>query len=500
MNKQRPSSLAMLTMVAFTASCVGLLIFLWISFGGSLPFASQGYRFNVEFDQAVELAPEAQVQISGVPVGRVVSVGLDHRTGLSRAVIEINRQFAPRPADTRAILRAKTLLGETYVELSPGNPHGPKLPDGGTLPRAHVAPTVQLDQIFSALDPKTRRAFQTWMQQAGVALTNRGEQFNAAFADLYPFATNVDSVLAVLDHQGAATSALLRDGGQVFSALSRSPATLQSFVANNNALFTATAARNQDLADTIRAFPGFLAQTRATITRLTTFSENAHPLVDELRPAAVQITPTLRKLAVLAPELRDLMVNVAPLTAASAAGFPALERFLNESVPFLAALRPYLGQLEPVVDYIGTYKREIAAFFANSTATTEGQLAGAYGGNLHYIRISSPINPELLTPYQQRPYSNRSNAYMAPGGYNQLTRGLETFGRYLCTSNPLPTFAPSLSQTTTLVTGQVLTLAQLLSKYYYTATPGGPPCRAQAPLGSLTTGQMQSFPQLQPLP
>ncbi len=500
MNKQRPSNLAMLTMVAFTASCVGLLIFLWISFGGSLPFASQGYRFNVEFDQAVELAPEAQVDISGVPVGRVVSVGLDRRTGLSRAVIEINRQFAPRPADTRAILRAKTLLGETYVELSPGDPHGAKLPDGGTLPRAQVAPTVQLDQIFSALDPKTRRAFQTWMQTAGVALTNRGEQFNAAFADLYPFATNVDSVLAVLHRQSAATSALLHDGGQVFSALSRSPASLQSFVANSNALFTATAARDQDLADTIRAFPAFLAQTRATINRLTTFSQNAHPLVDELQPAAVQLAPTLRKLAVLAPELRDLMVNVAPLTAASASGFPALQRFLVQSVPFLTALKPYLGQLVPVIEYIESYRREIAAFFANSTASTQATLAGAYGGNLHYIRTSNPINPEALTTYQQRPYSNRSNPYMAPGGYDELVKGLRVFGSYLCTSHPLPTFAPSLSQTTTSVAGTVLSLEQLLSKYYYTSTPGGPPCRAQAPLGGLTTGQIQSFPQLQPLP
>src|ERR1035437_4672948 len=120
MNKQRPSNGAMLSMAAFTASCIGLLLFLWISFGGSLPLAPQGYRFSVEFDQAVELATQAQVEISGVPIGQVVSVALDHRTGLSRAVIQIDRQFAPRPADTRAILRQKTLLGETYVELPDG--------------------------------------------------------------------------------------------------------------------------------------------------------------------------------------------------------------------------------------------------------------------------------------------------------------------------------------------------------------------------------------------
>jgi len=140
MNKQRPSTAAALTMVAFAASCIGLLIYLWISFGGSLPLTPQGYRFSVEFAQAVELGSNAQVEISGVPIGNVVSVGLDHRTGLARAVIQVDNKFAPRPADTRAILRAKTLLGETYVELSAGDPAGPKLRDGGTLPQAQVAP------------------------------------------------------------------------------------------------------------------------------------------------------------------------------------------------------------------------------------------------------------------------------------------------------------------------------------------------------------------------
>jgi phospholipid/cholesterol/gamma-HCH transport system substrate-binding protein len=202
----------------------------------------------------------------------------------------------------------------------------------------------------------------------------------------------------------------------------------------------------------------------------------------------------------LAPELRDLMINIAPLTAASKAGFPALEQFLDDSVPFLTALTPWLGQLVPVIEYVESYRREIAAFFANSTATTQAQLASAFGGNAHYVRISNPLNPELLTRYQTRPDSNRSNAYMAPGGYDQLLSGLKVFGSNLCTTNPLPGFAPSLSQTTTIVTGTVLTLAQLLAQYYYTSTPGGPPCKAQSPLGTVTTGQNQSFPQLQPLP
>src|SRR5580693_2060400 len=110
MSKKRPSTTAILTMVAFTASCIGLLLFLWISFGGSIPLAPQGYRFTAEFNDAVQLGVQSDVRISGVSVGKVVSVSPDAKTGLTRAVIELDSQYAPRPADTRAILRAKSLL------------------------------------------------------------------------------------------------------------------------------------------------------------------------------------------------------------------------------------------------------------------------------------------------------------------------------------------------------------------------------------------------------
>ncbi len=491
MNKQAPSAGRIASMILFAASCVGLLLFLWISFGGSVPLVPQGYRFNVEFPDAVQLASQSDVRISGVSVGKVISVSLDSHTGLTRAVIQIDKQFAPRPDDTRATLRAKTLLGETYVELSPGSPDVPKLADGGTLPEAQVAPTVDLDQILSTFDPATRRAFMVWQQQDGIALTNRGEDFNAAFAELYPFATNVDAVLAVLHRDNTETSALLRDGGQVFSAISQSPAQLQGFIRNSNSVFAATAAQDVALANTIRAFPPFLIATRETIDRVNRFAAATKPLIDQLRPAAVQLTPALQAINVLAPELRTLMVNLGPLTTVSKTGVPALEKFLDDTVPWLTRLTPYLGNLVPVINYINTYRREIAAFFANSTATTQ-----ATGQNisqtamLHYLRISNPVNPEVLTNYQSRLESNRPNPYMAPGGYNNLLHGLLVFGSYLCTSNPLPTIGPAIPAN----------LAAVLQSVYFTSNPGGPPCKAQSPLGSTTTGQPQAFPHLQPLP
>jgi virulence factor Mce-like protein len=491
MNKLAASPARIVTLLAFTGSCVGLLIFLWISFGGATPFAPKGYRLNAEFSQAVELGNQADVRISGVNVGKVVGVGLDPRTGLTRAVMQIDSGFAPRPVDTRATLRAKTLLGETYIELTPGSGAAPKLADGAALPLAQIAPTVQLDQILSTFDPATRHAFEVWQQQLGTALTGRGEDLNAALAELYPFATNVDRVLAVLNRQSAATTTLLRDTGVVFSALSQSPAQLRGFITNANTVFAATAAQDAALAATVRAFPPFLVQTRSTINRVTRFAQTTKPLIDEFHPGARQLSPALQSLAVLAPELRSLTVNIGPLTSASRTGIPALERFLNGSVPWLSRAKPYLGGLVPVIDYVNDYRRELAGFFANSTAATEATLPGAVGSTLfHYVRVSNPLNPETLAAYQNRLSSNRGNPYMAPGGYNTLLSGLNVFGNYLCTSNSLPAIGPTIPSP----------LASVITNVYFTANPGGPPCKGQAPLGTLTTGQPQAFPHLTPLP
>jgi phospholipid/cholesterol/gamma-HCH transport system substrate-binding protein len=490
MNKQAPSAGRILTMLAFAGSCVGLLIFLWISFGGSTPFAAQGYLLKANFKEGVELATQSDVRISGISVGKVIGLSLDKKTGLTQATMRIDDQYAPRPVDTRAILRAKTLLGETYVELTPGSRRVAKLPDGATLPEAHIAPTVQLDEVLSTFDAKTRRAFQVWVQTDGVALTNRGQALNFAFGQLYPFASNVDRVLSVLHRDSASAATLLRDTGQVFASLSRSPSELQGFIRNSNATFAATAAEDASLAATVRAFPAFLVQTRSTVNKTGAFAQLANPLITTLRPAARQLTPALKALVPLAPELLTLMQQLGPVTKAAKTGVPALQSILRGSVPWLARLKPYLGGLIPIIDYINDYRRELAGFFANTTATTQAIAPNnTQTANLHYLRISNPISPELLTEYDGRLQSNRGNPYMAPGAYKLLS-GLKVFGGYLCTNRPQPTIGSSISPS----------LAKIVRNSYYTSNSNGPTCKPQAPLGRLTTGQNQDFPHLQPLP
>ena len=299
-------------------------------------------------------------------------------------------------------------------------------------------------------------------------------------------------MLSVLNRDSAATRTLLRDGGQVFSSIAHSPAALQQLVENSNAAFSATAAQAGALAATIRAFPAFLVAQRVTIDRVKQFAVTTKPLVDELRPAAVQLSPALKATAVLAPQLKSLLVEDRPADATPRRpAFPRSSGSSTPACPLLTRATPYLGGVVPVIDYINTYRREVAGFFANGTASAQATLPTASGhGLLHYVRVSSPVNPETLTNYSHRISTNRGNPYLVPGGASSLVSGLPVFGSYLCTSNPPPTIGPTIPAS----------LAAVLSSVYYTSDPSGPPCRAQPPLGEATTGQLQVFPQLQPVP
>jgi phospholipid/cholesterol/gamma-HCH transport system substrate-binding protein len=499
MIKQTPSLGRIFAMVAFTLSCFGILLFLWLSFGGSVPLQPEGYRVRVGFPSATQLVQEAEVRISGVRVGRVKSKEPNEATGLTDTELEIDARYAPISKDSRAILRQKTLLGETYVELSPGTRSAGIVKDGGRLAPGQVADTVELDEILRAFDPVTRARFTTWFDQAGIAAKGNAEPLNDALALLTPFAEDTDEVLKVLRRQSGATQRLVRDTGYVFDALTERKGQLRDLIRNSNRTWEAIASRDAQFADTFRVLPTFLREGRATTERLTRFADNTNPLIDQLRPAARQLSPTLVDLDKLAPDLKGLFVDLDPLVRVSRRGLPATGEVLDNTRPLLARLDPWLRNLTPIVDYLGLYKREISAFLANDAAATQGTEASFEDQSqfIHYLRAASPVNPEMMAGWPFRLRTNRSNPYTEPGGYDKLrTEGhLEVFGQYLCTANAVP---PTPEPNEWLPADVIADIDRFIF--------GGdenrgkaPPCDPQAPLGRVV-GQPGMFPRLQPLP
>jgi phospholipid/cholesterol/gamma-HCH transport system substrate-binding protein len=495
---KRPSIQALLVLAAFVAACFAMTVYMWIDFGGPIPFKPEGYRMYVAFKDSRGLVTDTDVRIAGISVGSVKSINLNPKTNQAVAELDINDQYAPRPADTEATLRTKSLLGETYIELSPGTPNGPTLPEGGTLASSQVQESVSLGDVIGTFDPATRQALTSWLTDQGEALNGGAPSISSFLAALQPLAENTGVALGVVRDQQSATSSLIRDGGSALSALSERTGQFGGLVESSARVFHAMGTRNADLAQAIRILPTFLDETKSVSERLAKFSAQTTPLVKQLQPAAEQFSPGLRQLQHFAPDLRRVMIGIKPLTRVSRSGVPALGQIFDRAQPLLERARPYLGGVEPIINYANAYRRELAGAVGNLAATTQATLPPAGGGTpLHYVRGALPINLEALAAFPKRFGSSRTNPYPKPGQALELGQGLPQFGDYLCVNRPLPSLSPAFSSEITTAIGS-----------YYTddpanpnpVTPPSPPCRSQGALGPAVGGGPGYFPNLQPLP
>ena len=434
MGQRAPTFGQIAVAVAFAFSCFGLLLFLWSAFGGPVPLKPEGYRIEVPFDEATTLATESDVRLSGVSVGKVKSVELSDEgetRDLAVATIEIDDSYAPLPKDTRAQLRTKTLLGETYVELTLGDPDSGTIEEGGQLPPAQVAASVQLDEVFRAFDARTRANFQVWMQEAAAAFAGRGDDVSAAIANLEPLAEDANRLLRVLDTDEQALSQFVNNTGVVFDALSERKGQLQGLIANSGTVFATTAERDESLREAFIALPTFLDESRATLTRLEEFSNNANPLITQLRPSGRELSGLLKQVALVSPNLKGFMVGLRKVSKRSKTALPALRRLLdNDLPPVFGALDPFTAQLTPIVESAENYKGEITALLGNATAATNATITKPETNNVltHYLRTTTPLSPESVAIFPtNRLRTNRANSYTSPGIAGNIA-GLPIFG------------------------------------------------------------------------
>jgi virulence factor Mce-like protein len=494
MQKRAPTLANIIVIVLFALSCFGLLLFLWESFGGPLPLKPKGYRFGVTLPRTLLLAEQSDVRISGVPVGHVVS--LDASTnGRTQVVLEMDHQYAPVRSDVHVILRQKTLLGETYVELIPGTRTARPIPEGGELASSQVEPSVTLDDILSALTPQTRRAFQVWMQSLAAGFAGHGEELNAFFAELQPFAEDANKLVGILASQEGAVTAVTRGTGEVFDALTERDHQFRGLISNGERTFSALAASSQQFAQAFRELPAFEHNSSVALRSLDSFATDATPLLDELRPAEIELAPLLRSVEKFSPGLNSLLTNLGPLTKASAKGLPAVKKQLELTVPQLESAIPFTQNLNPLLEELSRYVPELQALFANGTAATQAvsQEGGSNGPRLHILRAMPLLNPDSLAIYPHRTGFNRANPYQPSGAFHSLASGLPVFSSASC-ANAIPTISgPGTAQVPQSLIELLVQLGYIRAQGTPSAVPV-PGCNQQGPF--TINGHTSQYPQV----
>jgi len=119
------------------------LAYLSIRLGRVSFLGSTGYLVSVDFPAVGGLKAGSSVEIAGVPIGRVESIGLvDYQ---ARVVLRLDRDVQIQE-DSIASIKTKGLIGERYIRISPGGSDKIVPPNGRIR---EVEPPVDLEELIS---------------------------------------------------------------------------------------------------------------------------------------------------------------------------------------------------------------------------------------------------------------------------------------------------------------------------------------------------------------
>ena len=398
---QFPNRNIVVACVVFVLASLGLTMFVWRSVGGPVPFGAKSYEVQALFDNAGQLVQNADVRIAGVNVGKVTKI---RPRGLrTEATLSIDAQYAPLASDVRAILRAKTLLGETFVSLTPGTGSGPKLDDGGRIPGDQIEDTQPLDRVLGTLDEDGRKRLHELFVDTGSMLDGRAQDLNDAAGNFATGTRQLDELLRILDGQSADVATLTRETGRVMQTVG-----------------------DEQLTAAVRATPPFLRELGATSAAAARTATTAAPVLREFRPVAPRIAPTLRTITEASPEVEGLLRDFGSLTPLAREALPATALIVSALSPFMTETEPNAKQIVPVIQYVAAYRRELVAAMANIGAMAQGKAPASDGRQTAYLRTIVPFGAQSLVGSRGRRPDNRHAAYMAPGGLDHIKDGLRS--------------------------------------------------------------------------
>ena len=405
----------------FALVAVILTVLAWGSFGGSLPLGARSYRVGFTVAQAANLQPRAAVRAAGVNIGHVVSVS---RAGSGAHVtVELDAAYAPIRADARFAIRAKSLLGEAYVELALGTRAATAVPEGGELPVTAGVPTQQLDDLLSTFDPRTRAGVRRFVRGFSAAVSGRALDLNRTLGEA-PLATGeLADLTAIADRQRGSLRTLIERGGDVLTQAGEQQGALTALVREGNALFDVTARRDAALTRIVRALPGFLEQVRQAGNGIAAAAPELRAATASLEPVAPAFDPALASLQQALPDVRRLLTALPATLRSARQGLPSLTRLLVALKPTFAALYPALREIVPPIQFIAEDPSFVTATAANLAAAANTYVPGPGGTKQRYVRAVPMLWNEMAAGFQKQLPTSRQNQYPRPGTLGRVGKG-----------------------------------------------------------------------------
>jgi phospholipid/cholesterol/gamma-HCH transport system substrate-binding protein len=312
---------------------LGLVALFYLAATKDVPFFSGGHEVRIEFQSANQIAPNAPVRIAGVNVGKVESIdaGPNHTATVT---VSLDDEALPLHTDATARIRPRTFLeGAFFVDLTPGSPSAPVLPDGGIVPVGQTSDPVQLDQILTILQPTVRESLRTAVQGLGKALSGPAPRaMNRTIPILDPLFRNQaivsEATMGTAPHD---LSGAIESSSKVAAALAADRPRLGGVVRDFSTVAAALASRQRELGATINGLDRVLGEAPSTLDAVHAATPATRKLVEATRPLLRRAPGVIRPTIPLAGQIRSLLVP-GRLPALVSLGVPTV-RSLAEAAP-----------------------------------------------------------------------------------------------------------------------------------------------------------------------
>jgi ABC-type transporter Mla subunit MlaD len=429
-------------------AAVGLALLGAVVFGlGASDGGGAGYEVRAIFDNVAAAVPGEDVKIAGAKVGVIQS--MDVTAGKKAAVVLRidDARFTPFHGDAHCTVRPQSLIGEKFVECTPGTSSSPELHriehgDGEgqhLLALAQTSSPVDIDLINDTLRRPYRERLALLLDSFGTGLAGRGRDLAEVIHRANPALRQTDRALAILARQNRVLGRLAVDSDTVLAPLAREKKRVSGFIVHANDTAQATAERRGALRESVRRFPAFLRQLRPLMADLGSFSGQATPVVRDVRVAAPDISRLIRQLGPFSQAARPAINS---LGKATVTGRPALVRadpIVRQLISFGREAKPLAVNLDDLtrsLDRTKGIERIMDYLFFQMTAVNGFDSIG------HYLRTALIVN--VCTTYAVRTSGGCGSSFGGAGASSASVPALAKEPRKLRGASSAPSLGTVL--------------------------------------------------------
>jgi ABC-type transporter Mla subunit MlaD len=411
---------------AVTVLVTIVAVFLAYNANSGLPFVPT-YDLKANLPNAAQLVKGFEVRIGGARVGFLSKIEPRKRadgSAYAQITMKLDKEAEPLPADSTLLVRPRSSLGLKYVELTPGQSRA-GLAAGSTIPIRQARPAVvELDDLFSMFDAKTRVGQRNALDGFGGGFAGRGQDLNTALEAFVPMLTDLEPVAANLSDPDTRLNRFFASLARAAEEAAPVAEEQASLFVNLDTAFTAWASVARPfLQETISESPPSERVAIEQFPRQRPFIRNNTAFFRELRPGVAVLPHAAPILADAFEAGTDVLPRTEQMNEDLADVFEKLADFGDDPMVragvrsltrLSSSLRPTLRFLTPAqttCNYASIFLRNAASLLS------EGDTNGNFQ---RFLVVSAPTDPltfELGPNNEGGPSDAPANG---PGAHNHL--------------------------------------------------------------------------------